>query len=328
MYHVLFGELADDYESGGMSRDLLGTSHMRPVHDAIPLRMAATVHRLVLEGLAHPVARHYPSVGGLPGAKLTGEFLDACASNRDALTAGLALPVQTNEVGRSLVHLALARWITTLGVKHYVHLEVGASAGLTMNFLRYSAHDGFRPMGDPSSPLRFDETWFHGPLPLPADSARPRFIRGCDPRPIDLRDTRSALSLLSFVWPDQAERLTRTRTAIDLAKDHPPHVDEASADEWIEHRLAEFNDEPVMVFHSIVWQYMGGTVQKKFVDAMRGAAAGRGPANPLVWSRMEPAGRLADVRATIFSESRETEVVLAEIGYHGRGLRWLPDRSN
>ena len=51
MYRDLFTALADDYEDGGRTYAILAGRSDRPVHDAIPLRLAGAIHKVVLEGL-------------------------------------------------------------------------------------------------------------------------------------------------------------------------------------------------------------------------------------------------------------------------------------
>lgn len=322
MYARLFGELADDYALGGESRAILGETHRRPVHDAIPLRLAAAVHAPVLGGWTHPVARHYPSVGGAPGPHLLNDFLDACRELPSGLEAALQRPVQTNEVGRSVVHLSLVHWLACLGVDSFDHLEVGASAGLTMNFERYCAETGYGTMGDPSSPIRFGPDWFEQPPPLAGRPATVRQCVGCDTSPVDLSLPGEALHLLSYVWPDQQDRFDRARLAIEIARAHPPSVDESSADDWLEQQLADRISVPVQVFHSIVWQYLGPDVQRRMVSVLHHAGRTRSLQAPLVWARMEPAGGRADVRVTVWTGGDPQEMVLATVGFHGRGLAW------
>ena len=69
------------------------------------------MHDLVLAGRAPDLARHYPSVGGTPGAGVGEVFLRTVADHEDELTRAMVQPVQTNEVGRSValpVRLTLA----------------------------------------------------------------------------------------------------------------------------------------------------------------------------------------------------------------------------
>lgn len=323
MYSDLFLRLAQNYASGGVVAEMLGATTATPLHDATPLRLAGAMHRVVLEGLDATLAQHYPSVGGTVGESFARDFLDAIPRHKDAVDDGLKRQVQTNEVGRSVVPLALVHWLGLRGVAEVTWYEIGASAGLNLLFDRFGADTGSGVMGDKQSVVRFSPEWFDIPPPVCASPARVVARRGVDISPINIHNTSDASRLRCFVWPDQIERLERMDSAIAIARDSAHTVDKSSADSW----LAELFNTPragaTVVFHSIVWQYLGREVH----DGVRGALtrAGRSATQeqPLVWARMEPAGDVADVRVTVWDGASTKEIMLATIGYHGQHMRWL-----
>jgi hypothetical protein len=238
---------------------------------------------------------------------------------------GLATQVQTNEVGRSVAHLVLSHWITTLGVEQFNFLEIGASAGLNLNFDKFYGCFGQLRMGDPSSSLRFMGDWFSNAPDVPRIGATAISKRGCDISPIDVTQPDDEARLLSFVWPDQRLRLERLRSAIAIAKTHRPIVDAASADEWIASQLARPCGHATLIFHSIVWQYLGTETQNKLKQAIYNAGRSATSTAPIVWARMEPAGAVADIQVDVFdgSSAEPRHFRLAEIGYHGQNMNWL-----
>jgi hypothetical protein len=324
MYGDLFTALAEDYEDGGRTYAILAGRSDRPVHDAIPLRLAGALHRVVLEGLEPRLARHYPSMGGSPGEDFTADFIGYMKDHIDSIEMGLGQQVQTNEVGRSVVHLVLSHWLTTLDVTEFDFLEVGASAGLNLNFDKFYACFGQLRMGSQQSPLRFMGDWFANAPDVPRIGATVRRRRGTDISPIDIRNSDEATRLLSFIWPDQKARFERTQFAIDIAREHPPIVDNASADTWIVQQLQRDQDCATVVFHSIVWQYLGKDVQQQFKDSMMQFGESATKKAPLIWARMEPSGPVADVRVTVWNgKKKPSEFRLAEVGYHGQNFTWL-----
>jgi len=325
MYSSLFTDLAADYADGGRTYALLAGRSLRPVHDAVPLRLAGAIHRVVLQGKDDRLARHYPSVGGKPAEDFTADFIGYMRDHLDDIENGLATQVQTNEVGRSVAHLVLSHWITTLGVEEFNFLEIGASAGLNLNFDRFYGCFGQLRMGDPSSSLRFMGDWFSNAPDVPRIAATAISKRGCDISPIDVTQPGDESRLLSFVWPDQRLRLERLRSAIAIAKTHRPTVDQASADEWIAQQLARTNGHATLIFHSIVWQYLGTQTQNNLKQAIYTAGKTATTANPIVWARMEPAGAVADIQVDVFdgSSAEPRHFRLAEIGYHGQNMNWL-----
>ncbi len=325
MYSDLFTDLAADYADGGRTYALLAGRSLRPLHDAVPLRLAGAIHRVVLQGKDDRLARHYPSVGGKQGKDFTADFIGYMRDHLDDVESGLATQVQTNEVGRSVVHLVLCHWLTTLGIEEFTLLEIGASAGLNLNFDKFYGCFGQLRMGDPSSSLRFMGDWFSNAPDVPRIGAVAINKRGCDISPIDVARPGDESRLLSFVWTDQRLRLERLRSAIAIAKAHRPIVDTASADEWIAQQLARPSDHATLIFHSIVWQYLGTETQNRLKRAIYNAGETATPTAPIVWARMEPAGPVADIQVDVFdgSSSEPRHYRLAEIGYHGQNMKWL-----
>ncbi len=319
----LLDALSEDYANGGAAHRLLHGRFDRPVHDAAPLRLMGGLHRLVLGGKAPQLARHFPTAGGRPGERLERDTIETVAANERELDEGLDEQVQTNEVGRSVVHMALAHWIARQGFGEFDLLEVGSSAGLNLNFRLYGATTAKGVMGDPRSPVSFGPEWFDVPPPLASRAAVPVRVVGSDPHPIDTTTDEGTLRVLSFVWPDQTDRFERLRRALLIARTNAPDVRRASAEVAVRQLLPVRFDRPILVFHSITWQYLGPTVQHDFVEALQQRARDASGSTPLVWARMEPAGPVADIRATIWrGERHPTEMFLGTIGYHGKGMRW------
>ncbi|MEY2995177.1 MAG: hypothetical protein RLZZ39_2 [Actinomycetota bacterium] len=321
-YGDLLEALVVDTEDGGKIGRLLADRPERPLHDALPLRLLGAVHRIALRGDAPVLARRFPSCGG-DGSPIPLPDLEATVdTHRSEIDIELGKQVQTNEVGRSLVPLSFVHWVTTLGVRDLDWIEIGASAGLNLHFERFGAACGSGSLGDPNSAVHFDATWFESPPPIVGEPAVCRRISGTDPFALDIRDPDDSLRLLSFVWPDQTERFDRLRAAIGIAANSDLTIERRSADDFLASRLSDDQTLPRVVFHSIVWQYLSAEVRNGIRDALATARASRDA--PVIWLRMEPSGSNADVRVTVFDGSREPiERRLAEVGYHGRGFRWL-----
>lgn len=320
-YADLLEAIAHDAAAGGAFAGLLQGRTDRPVHDALPLRLLGSLHGLALSGGAPELAARFPSCGGDGSTVPLGTVLEVVARHRATIEDGLARHVQTNEPGRSVALLALANWLPSVGLREFDLLEAGSSAGLNLSFDEYAADTGRGVLGRRGSALTFPPSWFDQSPVVVADPARCVGRRGCDVAPLDPVD--DAVRLQSFVWPDQAERLDRLRAAIAITRPHGVRVDRASADEWVALHLAERAPESrtVVVFHSIVWQYLGRDVQDRLRATIvhAGESASRGP---VVWARMEPAGERADLRADVWIGGSRAAHVLADIGYHGADVTW------
>jgi hypothetical protein len=321
-YGDLLDALAADAEQGGSVGRLVAARPERPVHDALPLRLLGAVHRIALRGEAPALAALYPSCGGDGSPIPIDDFVAVVEAHRAEIDIALGEQVQTNEVGRSVVPLSLMHWLTILGVERVDWVEIGASAGLNLHFEKYGADTPRGTLGDPSSPVRFDTSWFAAPPPIVARPVVCERLSGVDVSPLDVHDDDDRRRLLSFVWPDQLDRFERLRAALTIARSSDVTVERGSADEFLTGRLDDDPTTPRVVFHSIVWQYLSADVRNGVRDAIASARASRSA--PVVWARMEPAGAVADVRVTVHDGGREpVERRLAEVGYHGRGFHWL-----
>lgn len=323
MYARLFHDLAADYQDNGRTYAMLAGRSQRPLHDAIPLRLAGALHRIVLDNRDVRLARHYPSVGGKPGEDFTADFIAYMRDHIEEIDIALTQHVQTNEIGRSVVPLVLSHWMTSFDISQFEYLELGASAGLNLNFDQYYACYGPLRMGNSQSSVRFMGDWFANAPDVPKTAAHIIKRRGVDISPLHVNEKEDRLRLLSFIWPDQKQRFQRTQDAISIMSQHPVVIDKQSAEDWLATHLQSSRNTATMIFHSIVWQYLGRERQQHLRATISDAGSRRGAENPLLWARMEPAGDVADVRVTMWRGKEPEEFVLATIGYHGQDMKWL-----
>jgi hypothetical protein len=323
-YGELLDRMADDVAAGGSVARFLDDRLDSTYEEAVPLRLLGGIHRLVLAGQAPELAARFPSVGGDgDAARAWPAVLDALDGHRDAVRDALTRPPQTNEVGRSasLVggFLVVAR---DTGLPLRV-LEVGTSAGLNLRFDRYWYDSDGVTYGDPASPVRFEGLWDEGRPPFDA----PLTIaerRGCDRDPIDAGTEDGRLTLLSYVWPGQAERFAMLRAALDVARDFPVVIDRADIPEWLARQLGEdAAGRATVVFHSITWQYM--TDEERAAAEAEFAAAGARATHdaPLAWLRLEPSADLSHPELRVTTWPGGGERLLARGHYHLGPVRWI-----
>lgn len=93
-------------------------------------------------------------------------------------------------------------------------LEPGTSAGLHLRWDRFRYHAGPLVWGDPGSPVDLGDPFQGLPPPL-GHAATVVERRGADRSPVDPTTLEGELTLLSYVWADQGERIGRLRAAID-----------------------------------------------------------------------------------------------------------------
>lgn len=312
LYAGLMECAARDVEAGGTTWEILRGHEDDPRFSVLGLRLLGAVNRLVLTGREPELGQAYER-GRVPEA--WAQLLDALRRNAEELRGSLDQPVQTNEVGRCAAllfgFLAVAGE-TGLPLRL---LEVGASAGLNLRWDRYRYEaDGFS-WGPPGSPLRL-EFELEGPAPeLPA-AVEIAERRGCDANPIDISIADGRLTLLSFIWPDQAERIARMESALEVAREEPVALERETASTWAKRVLAkERPGQATAIYHSIVSQYLSDEERAALFDAIREAGARASADAPLAWLRMEPADDRADVDLTLWPGGETRRI--ARAGYHG-----------
>jgi hypothetical protein len=336
LYECLLAAMIADVEADGVCAELLADPGPDPIEDAVPLRFLGAVHRLVLESRAPALAAFYPSAGGSfrprSGPAAAEAMLATVVEHRSTVADGLTRPVQTNEVGR-----CRALMLGFLDVAHETGrplrmLEIGASAGLNLRWdrYRYEGGAGATAFGPVNSPVRLEPAY----RDQPPDLGRLAVVverRGCDASPLDPTSPSDQLTLRSFVWPEQTDRLARLAGAFEVARGVAAPIDRADAAEWLDDRLADDDDAQgaaTVVYHSIVWQYLSGRTRSRLVAALAHAGRSATEQAPLAWVRMEPAGGDIAAKATEIRVTRwpgEHDEVIGHAGYHGQ---WVQAASN
>ncbi|MGZ5984395.1 MAG: DUF2332 domain-containing protein [Caulobacteraceae bacterium] len=309
-----------DFVAGGDWRVLLGNWPVDPIADAVALRAAGGLHRLALMGV-EPLATIY---GRLDQDRVALDQAARAAAAWPQMAEWLKNPPQTNEVMRSAVFLggflAVAR---AQGLPLRMR-EMGCSGGLNLLWDRYRFRLGDTVWGPAKSLVRLEPRW-EGPSPGPAElvvASR----RGVDQLPVDLADREQRLRLLSYVWADQAERVGRVRSALEVARRDPPLVDRGDAADWVEAELAELPEgQTTVLYHSYVWSYLPAATQARVRAALAAAgeraAAGAGLAH-LAFESVDGTEKSA-LTLTLWPGGEKR--VLADAHPHGRWVRWLAD---
>jgi hypothetical protein len=293
-----------------------------PVADALALRAAGALHGLVRSGRAAALALVYPPHDP-PSDALWGALRPALSDHQGFLAAFLDSAPQTNEVKRCAALLGGCLMIAAWTGHPLNLLEIGSSAGLNLALDRYRYDLGAVAWGSSDAPVLIRSAWQGDPPPLDA----PLIVasrRGCDIRPLDPALPADRERLLSYIWPDQVDRLATTAAALDDSARAGQRVEGADAADWIEARLAA---QPApgharVVMHSIVWQYLPAAVQARIALCVDEAGRAATREAPLAWLRMEPddAGEGAGLRLTLWPDGRDERLGRAD--FHGRWVRW------
>jgi hypothetical protein len=283
--------------------------------DAVPLRLAAGLHALVLSGRDAELAAVWPAPEGVTDAVLWGTVASALARHEGWLSGWLDRAPQTNEVARSAAVIAAAHW---LGGPMAVS-ELGASAGLNLLFDRWRLETEAGALGPAAAPVRLAPRWDGA---MPADGGVVVTERaGVDLHPCD--PVADRLRLMSYVWADQTGRLARMAAALEVAGRERPEVARGDAVDWLAARLAVRRPGVLhMVFHTIAWQYFPAAAQARGAALLSEAGARADPAAPLAHLSMEADGRRDGAALVLTLWPPGERFALGRVDFHGRWLRW------
>jgi hypothetical protein len=274
LYGVLVQVLADDWDRGGVVRDLLTGHESAPPGDMVQLRLLAGIHRVVLRGEGAGLTAFYPSVGGTADPNAVWPALEPVLRAHFAeLRTALDVAPQTNEVGRSVALLAgLSEAVRRTGLSRVRLLEPGASAGLNLLVDRFRYVGQGWATGPGDARLVLDDCGGVGFEPVPFEIVE---RRGCDLHPIDLANGDAASYLRSFIWPHMPERDGRLVAALATAREHPLVVDRAPGAAWVREQLVSPAPDGVLtvVWHSITRQYWP---QEEYVAMLAAVDEARG----------------------------------------------------
>lgn len=279
---ALLARAADDFAD---IADLFSFRDDWRVHDASALRFAGALNAAVIGARAPEMAALYPAPGRAwsmdavwPAA------LAFLARERDWVIDFLRQAPQTNETRRTIALLPAFLELAQYGPLHV--REVGASAGLNLNWDRFGYRTQDWTLGDQSGCV-IDTEW-RGRAPRLDAKIEVASRAGCDVHPLDIRDDAAFRRLKAYIWPDQFERVARFERAAEVARAHYTAVDQEDAGAWLERRLAGALPRGVtVIYHSIAWQYFSAETDARARAAIEAAGARATDGARLAWVRFE-----------------------------------------
>jgi hypothetical protein len=127
-------------------------------------------------------------------------------------------------------------------------------------------------VGDPDSPVSFTDSFEVAP-PLER-TARVIERKGCDLAPIDPATEEGSLTLRSFIWADQPQRMQRVEGAILIASSMPVDVERLDAATFLERELwTPQHGSTTVVHHSVFIQYVGPQERERITKATASAGS-------------------------------------------------------
>lgn len=319
LYAGLLERAVADVGEQGPTWEILRGHEEDPRFSVLGLRLLGGVNRMVLTEREPDLAEAYRAGSA---AAAWDCFHDVLRRNATELRELLDLPVQTNEVGRCAALIFGFGTVAAATGLPLRLLEVGASAGLNLRWdrFRYEA-DGFA-WGPEDSPVKLELQLEGTSPPVLPDEIEIASRQGCDASPIDPTTPEGRLTLLTYIWPDQLDRITRMRGALEVAAGDPVGLDREPAGAWAQRMLSESAPgQATVIYHSIVSQYLSDEERARLFETIRAAGERATAEAPLAWLRMEPADDRANLDLTLWPGGNDRR--LARVGYHGTPVELL-----
>jgi hypothetical protein len=312
-------------DTSALGRRVIGWPRANRGGDLVPLRCCAGFHALARSGRVPALSAAYP-----PHVCDDAALADALAAGlarEDAfLTSWLDSPPQTNEVGRSAILLGGILALAQIVERPIALHEIGASAGLNMHFDRWSYDLGQGgAWGAPDAPVRIASAWT-GAMPARDTPFAIADRAAGDLRPLSIARADDRERLLSYVWPDQTERLARAEAAVAAASSSGLVVEAGDARDWVARHFSDAHTQPGLarvLWHSVFIQYLDPPVRTALIDDIIAIGRTASIASPFAWLRMEAGEDRArcELRLTVWPAGEDLK--LADVDWHGRSAHWL-----
>jgi len=325
----LLARCAADIQAGGIVAKLTDGWPGHPRADAVSLRVAGALHAAALTGRDPRLAAEYPDARPDWSMDrvwpLARDFLEREEAH---VRAFMKSPPQTNETARATALACGFLWLAEKSPQPFHMLELGASAGLNLNWDRFAyAHPpwGRAGVAGPTIPTRVE-----GVVPLWRDLAIASRA-ACDQNPLDAANPDDRLRLRAYVWADQTGRMERLNAALDLAREAGIKPERADAAEWVRRKLG--GELPVgtsIVYHSVFYQYPPREVREAIQAGIEEAGTRTSGDRRLAWVRFEPesviGGQKGSTRYVLnvvsWHAGQRSEATLADVDPHGRSMVW------
>ncbi|MFK7762102.1 MAG: DUF2332 domain-containing protein [Roseobacter sp.] len=296
------------------------TGDVGPSGASLPLRIAGGLHALVLTGRSPGLQAVYPPQSVFDNI-LKSEVLEALDTHEAFLLDWVKSAPQTNEVRRCAALMPAAA-VLCARIDLPVWLsELGASGGLNLMWDHFAMDLPGARMGATAPVLTLAPTWA-GPLP-PLDLPLIADRAGVDLNPLNPTHPDDLLRLTAYLWPDQPDRLERTRAAAAIMT---APVARGDAIDWLESRLEAAPDGHVhLIQHTVAWQYFPADAQARGRRLIEAAGVRATTHKPLAWLALESDGDTKAAHGAVLSLRLwpgDHAFDLGRVDFHGRWVRW------
>jgi hypothetical protein len=321
-YYDLSLKISKDDE---MSRMASYASYGQP----IPNIFLAAVHYIVLKNKGCELAKYYPSVNkDLNVQELPYQlFKEFCIKYEAQIIELISTRiVQTNVISRCSYLMPILSELINKGQKNACIIDIGASAGLNLNFDLYEYWtDGQKIYGDSSVKIEFQtiDSAIKSILPINY------LIRkiGIDQNLINPQNEDEKLWLNALIWPDHLERFNSMEKALELRQNDRIDMIKASEVNQFEEIINNQRADETLIIYATHTLYQFSPDNRHDFFTMLDRI---GKKRDFDFLSVESTRYLQEkykssqtvIELTSYTNGKKNEKFIAETNGHGNWIRW------
>ena len=318
-----YGELARGVSNDD---DLLDIALHTKTHQPAPNMLFAAAQYLLLTGVEHSLSAHYPIISGQMPRNQSAfvDFRDFCLGQRDAIVELIrSRRTQTNVVRRCTCLLPVFSLVSEESDLPLALVDVGASAGLNLNFDRYYYtyrlnQNEMVNWGMADSRIHLEaEIKGSGLFPEISPTIAVASRDGIDLDPVDLTNPDQLLWLRALIWPEHVERHQQLIDAADEFTRSDIRLSAGDASDVLPSLISTISYEHALVVYSTITLYQFPIENRKRLTHALEEASKKRPVWQIALEGTDPTLSIARYRDGV----SRTEV-LADASPHGWWMKW------
>ena len=252
LYYQLSNQIAND-------DDLLEIASTTRPGQPIPNIFSAAVHYLLLKNPNNELADYYPSIQKNSVAEVPFFLFKAfCIENKNEIINLISNKiVQTNVINRCAYLMPILSKIIAEENRPTTIIDIGTSAGLTLNFDQYEYwYNDQKVFGNSKVKVKSDILESTIPKIYPINQHLSKI--GIDQNIIDPTDEDEILWLKALIWPDQQERFIAMDEALKLEELKNIQFVKAQSISDFETEILKINKDENLIIYSthVLYQFL------------------------------------------------------------------------
>ena len=321
LYYKLSLQIANDTELLNIA---LNTRRGQP----IPNIFFAAIHYLLLKNQDEELAGYYPSIQKKHVEEIPfGIFKRFCIEHQDEVKKIISTRiVQTNVISRCAYLMPVFSKIIAEENKPVTIIDIGTSAGLTLNFDQYEYwYNEQKVFGN--SKVKVKSKIIDSAIPQIYKILQPISKIGIDQNIIDPTDKDEILWLKALVWTDQLERFTAIDEALKLDElKKIKFIKTNSVLDFEKEILKTDSNQTLIIYSTHVLYQFPENLKVEFYNMLDRI----GQTRDFYFLSVEGIKHLLEkyhsensvVELTSYKNKKKTETFIAETNGHGNWIKW------